>query len=161
LEPARSRVRHDATIAWGAIRRGDRRPGRLLAFPIARARCAWQSPRPMARPKKQDTPDAPGSDATGSASNAAADAFAKIEPELAALAAEAIAPMTIDLGAAVNSVLAATPRIREHRDAIVDQLPKHPIDALDNLDTYAQGAWYAHLVHTYASGSPEQSKALI
>ncbi len=116
----------------------------------------------MARPKKQDTADTSSNGApASSAPNAAADAFTKIEPELAALAADALAPMTIDPGAAVNSVLAAAPRIREHRDAIAEQLPKHPIEAIDKLESYAQAAWYAHLVHTYASGSPEQSKALI
>jgi hypothetical protein len=32
---------------------------------------------------------------------------------------------------------------------------------LDKLDTYAQAAWYAHLVHAYSSSSPEAAKALI
>jgi hypothetical protein len=116
----------------------------------------------MARPKKQDTPDTASSSAAApSAPNAAADAFARIEPEIAALAPEAISPIAVDIGAAVNSVLAAAPRIREHRDAIADQLPKHPIGSIDKLESYAQAAWYAHLVHTYSSGSPEQAKALV
>lgn len=114
----------------------------------------------MARPKKQDSPAA-SNEATPSAPNAAADAFAKVEPELASLAAEALAPVTIDLQSAVASVLAAAPRIREHHDAIVEQLPKHPISALEKLETYAQAAWYAHLLHTYSSASPESAKALI
>lgn len=116
----------------------------------------------MARPKKQDsTASSPNAAPAPSTPNAAADAFAKIEPELAALAADALAPVTIDLGAAVGSALAAAPRVREHRDAIVEQLPKHPISAVDKLESYAQAAWYAHLVHTYSSSSPESSKALI
>src|SRR6185437_9455403 len=57
--------------------------------------------------------------------------------------------------------LAAAPRIREHRDAIAEQLPLHDLGALDKLESYAHAAWYAHLVHTYASGSPESAKALI
>src|SRR5690349_7995854 len=96
----------------------------------------------MARPKKQDTEGAapsneaaPAQDApkptratSGPPSpNAAAEAFAKIEPELAALAPEALATITVDLGATVNSVMAAVPRILEHRDAIAEQLPRHPI----------------------------------
>ena len=115
----------------------------------------------MARPKKQDSPTASAEASAPSAPNAAAEAFAKVEPELASLAAEALAPVTIDLGATVTSVLAAAPRIREYREAIVEQLPKHPIGALDKLETYAQAAWYAHLIHTYSSGSPEQAKALV
>ena len=115
----------------------------------------------MARPKKQDTSAASTEPAAPSAPNAAAEAFAKVEPELASLAAEALAPVTIDLGAAVASVLAAAPRVREHREAIVEQLPHHPISAVDKLETYAQAAWYAHLLHSYSSSSPESAKALI
>jgi hypothetical protein len=115
----------------------------------------------MARPKKQDTSDSPSNGAAPSAPNAAADAFAKVEAELASLAADALTPITVDLGGAVGSVLAAAPRIREHRDAIAEQLPRHPIESVDKLATYAQAAWYAHLVHTYSSGSPESAKALI
>jgi hypothetical protein len=115
----------------------------------------------MARPKKQDA-DSSSNGATGHAPpNAAADAFAKIEPELAALPAEALAPLTFDPSAAVASVLAAAPRIREHRDAIAIELPKHGLRAVDELETYAQAAWYAHLLHAYSSSSPESAKALL
>jgi hypothetical protein len=114
----------------------------------------------MARPKKQDaSPEASAS--APSPPNAVADAFAKVEPELASVAAEALTPITVDIGAAVAAVTAASARIHEHRDAIAEQLPHHPIEHIDNLETYAQAAWYAHLVHTYVSGSPESAKALI
>jgi len=116
----------------------------------------------MPRPKKQDTPASSSNGAAApSAANAAAEAFARIEPELAAVPAETLAPITIDFAAAVNSVLAAVPRVLEHRDAIAEHLPKHPIDAVDKLESYAQTAWYAHVVHTYSSGSPESAKALL
>jgi hypothetical protein len=115
----------------------------------------------MPRPKKQDTSAPSAESAAQSAPNAVADAFAKVEPEIAALAPEALAPITVDVGAAVTSVLAAAPRIREHRDAIADQLPRLDLGAVDKLEVYAQAAWYTHLVHTYASGSPESAKALI
>ncbi|APR84725.1 Hypothetical protein A7982_10074 [Minicystis rosea] len=116
----------------------------------------------MARPKKQDTPaDANGAPATPSAPNAAADAFTKTEPELAALAAEELAPPPADFGATINAVLAAAPRILAHRDAIAEQLPKHPIALVDKLSTYAQATWYAHLVHTYSSNGPEAAKTLV
>jgi hypothetical protein len=116
----------------------------------------------MSRPKKQDS-DASSSNGapTHSPPNAAADAFAKVEAELAALAPEAIAPVTIDPAAAVTAVLAAAPRIREHRSAIEEQLPKHPLQAIDQLEMYAQAAWYAHLVHAYSGTSPESAKALL
>jgi hypothetical protein len=116
---------------------------------------------PMARPKKQDTNAAESGAPAASPPNAAADAFTKIEPELASTEALDAAHLPADFGAAVNAAMAAAPRIAEHRDAIVDQLPQHPIDQLDKLATYAQAAWYAHLVHTYSSNGPEVAKALI
>lgn len=119
-------------------------------------------PPPMARPKKQDTAAAPnGAPAASSPPNAAADAFTKIEPEFAALTAEELAPLPADFGATINAVLAAAPRVLEHRDAIAEQLPHHPIALVDKLESYAQAAWYAHLVHTYSASGPEAAKALV
>jgi len=119
----------------------------------------------MARPKKQDAPAASHGDhapsAPGPAPNAGADAFAKIEPELAEVSAEDLAAVPEDLQGVVSAVLAAVPRIRAHRDAIAEQLPNHPIDRLDKLDTYAHAALYAHLVHRYSATTPEDAKALI
>jgi hypothetical protein len=115
----------------------------------------------MPRPRKQDTPAASNAAAPPSPPNAAADAFTKVEPELAALDAAALVPLVADVGAAVHTALAAAPRVREHRAALVEELPQHPVADFDNLETYAQAAWYAHLVHTYASGSPESAKALV
>jgi hypothetical protein len=124
----------------------------------------------MPRPKKQDA-DTDGTSAVsapaaghapaGHAPHAAADAFAKVEPELAAVPADALGDSTIDAAVALATVLAAAPRIREHRAAIEEQLPKHPLKGIDQLETYAHAAWYAHLVHAYASTSPEASKALV
>jgi hypothetical protein len=139
-----------------------------VSISIAHRVFSWQSRAAMARPKKQET-TASSSNSTPSSNapsphsppNAAAEAFAKVEPELAALAPEEIAPVTVEIPAAVTAVLAAVPRIREHREAVVEQLPKHPVELLDNLETYAQAAWYAHLAHTYAHTSPESAKALI
>lgn len=120
-------------------------------------------PALMARPKKQDTTEAPSAApaAASGAPNAAADAFAKIEPEFGALTAEELAPLPADFGATINAVLAAAPRIHEHRAAMGEQLPKHPLALVDKLESYAQAAWYAHLVHTYSSNGPEALKALV
>jgi hypothetical protein len=109
----------------------------------------------MSRPKKQDTPD------SSNTAPAQADAFAAIEPELAALAAEEVAPLPADVTAAINTVLAAAPRIHEHRAAITEQLPAHPLGLVEKLETYAQAAHYTHLVHTYSQSGPEALAALV
>jgi hypothetical protein len=115
----------------------------------------------MARPKKQESTPSTTSASAPSAANAAAEAFAKIEPELAALTPEELTPITVEIPAAVTAVLAAAPKILAYRDAIVEQLPLHPIEQVDELETYAHATYYAHLLHNYANGSPEASKALI
>jgi hypothetical protein len=117
----------------------------------------------MARPKKQESTSSTTSTSASavSAPNAAAEAFAKIEAELAALTPEELTPITVEIPAAVTAVLAAAPKILAYRDAIVEQLPLHPIEQVDELETYAQAAYYAHLLHNYANGSPEAAKALI
>jgi len=92
---------------------------------------------------------------------ATAEAFNQIKPELDALSPDALIPLEFDPVAAVHTALAAVPRIREHRDAIAEQLPQHPIEHVDNIDVYALGAWYTQLAHTYASGDPEATKTMV
>lgn len=117
----------------------------------------------MARPRKQDAASSTenSESAEGSPHNAMADAFAKIEPRLASVAPEELGAAAVDIAAAVAAAVAAAPRIREHREAIAEQLPKHPIELVDELETYAHAAQYAHLVHVYASGGPEAAKNLL
>jgi hypothetical protein len=119
-----------------------------------------KDPPPMARPKTQDTPAASHPAPAAAAPNAAADAFAKIEPELAALRPEEILAFPEDLQGVVGAALAAVPRIRAYREAIAAELPNHPIDKLDHLESYARGALYAYLVHAYSDTSPEKAKEL-
>jgi hypothetical protein len=117
----------------------------------------------MARPKKQEAPSSSTASTASAPSrlNAAADAFAKVEPKLAALPPEAIGPLDVDVSAAVTAVLAIAPKIRDFHAAIVEELPKHPVDHLDNLETYALAAWYAQIAHTYANASPDAAKSLL
>ncbi len=75
----------------------------------------------MARPKKQESTPSTSSASAPTPPNAAAAAFAKIEPEIAALKPDEIAPVTVDVSAAVTAVLSAAPKIREHREEIVEQ----------------------------------------
>ena len=116
----------------------------------------------MARPKKQEAPSSAAPTSSSAAPpNAAADAFHKVEAEITALTPEELVPLSLDVSAAVTAVLAAAPKIREHRDAIAEELPKHPVRHLDNLESYALATWYTQIVHTYASADPEAAKNLI
>jgi hypothetical protein len=112
----------------------------------------------MPRPKKLDTTTTPS---PPSPPNAAAEAFAKVEPELAAASLVGLDPNALDVGATVAAIKAARARMIEHRATIVALLPHHPIDKLDELETYAEAAWYAHLVNAYMSAGPEAAKSLV
>ncbi|HLM72168.1 MAG TPA: hypothetical protein VK459_05745 [Polyangiaceae bacterium] len=77
----------------------------------------------------------------------AAAAFAKIKPRLAKLKPEEVTAAPADMLAPVSIVLGALPSLRALRDAIVEELPKHPIAHLDDLEDYAHAAWYADVLH--------------
>lgn len=77
----------------------------------------------------------------------AAAAFAKIKPRLAKLKTEEVTAAPADILAAVSVVLGALPSLRALRDAIVEELPKHPIAQLDDLEDYALAAWYSNVLH--------------
>ena len=91
----------------------------------------------------------------------AAAAFASIQPELATVTPEEIPRITIDIGRAVGVALGALPHLRALRPAIQKELPKHPIALLDKLETYALGAWYAHLLAAPPAGGGTSVKELL
>lgn len=77
----------------------------------------------------------------------AAAAFAKIKPRLAKLKPDEITAPPGDILSAVSIVLGALPSLRHLRDAVVEELPKHPIAHLDDLEDYALAAFYANVLH--------------
>src|SRR5262245_13661391 len=86
------------------------------------------------------TPASPG------APELAQVAFEKVKPKLAALAAGDVLQVNFDIPTAAAIALGAHERLLELRPLIIEQLPKHPVALLDELPTYAQAAWFAHLI---------------
>mgnify|MGYP001218694807 CR=1 FL=1 len=76
----------------------------------------------------------------------AARALERIQPELRALDGDKLAVINVDIPRAVVTVLGALPALLALRPRILEELPRFPISSLDNLQTYALGAWYAHLL---------------
>jgi hypothetical protein len=92
---------------------------------------------------------------------AATEAYAHIEPKLASLPDDRLVPLDdVDVPRAVSTVLAALPKLRALRPALVEELPRFPVEVLDELEQVALAAWYAHLV---ATAAPEKgdAKALV
>jgi hypothetical protein len=76
----------------------------------------------------------------------AEEAFEKVKPLLASLRPEEVSSMNVDVPAAASIALGAYERLAELRPLIVEQLPRHAVDQLDQLPTLALGAWFAHLI---------------
>ena len=112
----------------------------------------------MARPKKDGSSLLPSVTIQPSAAVAA---FSAIERELAGVTPVEAVPDDLDIAALVANTLTLAPRLLELRATIVEQLPRHPIDKLDNLERYALALWYADLVNTYASKNSEGSAGLL
>lgn len=91
----------------------------------------------------------------------AANALAKVEAEMAALQPTDLAPINVDIPRAVATALGARPALFALRPRIVKELPYFPIASLDELDTYALAAWYAHLLSLPAKPNESAHKPLV
>ncbi|HVY49755.1 MAG TPA: hypothetical protein VHB21_27865 [Minicystis sp.] len=91
----------------------------------------------------------------------AADAYAAILPEIEALPASSVRPITVDIPRAVSIALGASPAIAALRPAIVEELPDFDTSAVDGLDRYALGAWYAHLLALPTTGDASTLRRLL
>jgi hypothetical protein len=72
-------------------------------------------------------------------------AFEQIQPEMAALGAESLGKINVDISQAVSISLGVLPGLLFLRPAMA-KLPDFEIGQFDKLETYALGAWYAHLL---------------
>jgi len=88
----------------------------------------------------------------------AAAAFTKIKPHLAKLGPEEVIGVSVDISTAVSIALGAVTNLRPMRDAIVAELPKHPVEMLDDLEDYALALWYAQLLHQNQEGGESPKK---
>jgi hypothetical protein len=97
----------------------------------------------MPKPK---APKAPKASAAKPAVPAeAAKAFAEVEPLLAKLSPDNLAPINVDIPRAVSIAVGAVPHLAKLRgDA--SKLPDFDINDIDRVGTYALAAWYAHLL---------------
>lgn len=101
----------------------------------ARKRVTASKPtRPQAAPAKPAAPIE------------ASVAFARIEKEVEALGPDDLEPINVDIPRAVAVAIGAAPHLHNLRALVVEQLPAFPIRLLDEIGTYALGAWFAHLL---------------
>jgi hypothetical protein len=72
-------------------------------------------------------------------------AYEQIQPEMAALSADSLGKINVDISQAVSITLGVLPGLLFLRPAMA-KLPDFEIAHFDKLETYALGAWYAHLL---------------
>ncbi|MFS8064827.1 MAG: hypothetical protein ACMG6S_00520, partial [Byssovorax sp.] len=72
-------------------------------------------------------------------------AFELIKPELAKLSPDSLGKINLDISQAVSIALGVLPGLCRLRPSLA-KLPDFEIALFDKLETYALGAWYAHLL---------------
>jgi len=96
----------------------------------------------------EENPDPAAEEATPHLFHAA---FDKTAPERAALSADDLVVINLDVPIMVTTVLGSLSRLLALRDEIVEALPKFEIAYIDNLQTYAQALAHAHVVYRAAA----------
>ena len=66
-----------------------------------------------------------------------------------------------DIPTAASIALGAYGRMIQLRPLIVEQLPRHPVELLDELPSYAAAALYAHLISLPPAGNGERLNKLL
>ncbi len=96
-------------------------------------------------PNKNKTAAKPPSAAKPAEPPRAEAAFELIKPELAKLSPESLGKINLDISQAVSIALGVLPGLVSLRP-LMAKLPEFDIACFDKLETYALGAWYAHLL---------------
>jgi hypothetical protein len=90
----------------------------------------------------------------------AAAAFALIKPEMAKLDPESLGKINVDISQAVSLALGVLPGLQFLRPKLAE-LPDFQIACFDKLETYALGAWYAHLLALPPASASNPVQALL
>lgn len=85
----------------------------------------------------------------------AAEAFARIAPELAALSADELTQVNLDLQQATGTILGVLPEVVALRAQIVKELPGFDIAQFDKLEDYTLALRFAHAAYQTATLPPD------
>jgi hypothetical protein len=83
-----------------------------------------------------------------------AEAYERVKGDLMALKAEEVEVPTLDIHAAVKTVLGALPEMRALRERMTKELPAFDVVAFDKLEDYALALSRAHALYQIATTSP-------
>jgi len=88
------------------------------------------------------------------------EAFKRVEPELAALSPDEIAPINLEIASAVATVLFLWTGILKLRDTIVRGLIGFDIARFDKIEDYAMALGYANTMYLVATQPPDELQAI-
>lgn len=87
--------------------------------------------------------------------------YERVKDELAALAAEAVVPVNLDVQLAVSTVLGALPELRAWRDRIVNELRAFDGASFDKLEDYTQALAFTQSKFQFATRPADDFDAVV
>jgi len=90
----------------------------------------------------------------------AAEAYARVKPELTKLVPDELVRVNLDVSAALQTILAALPKLRALRGQIVKELPSFDIASFDRLEDYALALSVTQTALLLATKPPSELPAL-
>jgi hypothetical protein len=88
------------------------------------------------------------------------DVFERVKPDMAALKTDELLVVSLDISAAVATVLGVLPEVRALRGQIVKELPTFNVARFDKLEDYAMALGFAHAKFLSATQPPDDLNAL-
>src|SRR6188768_1476068 len=85
----------------------------------------------------------------------AAEAMTRIAAEAAALSADELTQVNLDLQQATSTILGVIPEVRALREQIVKELPSFDITQVDKLEDYTLALRFAHAAYQTATKPPD------
>jgi hypothetical protein len=86
--------------------------------------------------------------------------FERVKPDMATLKTDELLQVSLDISAAVSTVLGVLPEAKGLRDQIVKELPTFDVARFDKLEDYAMALGFAHAKYLSATQPPDDLNAL-
>ena len=90
----------------------------------------------------------------------AADAYARVTADMAALAPDQISQVNLDIQIAAGTVLGVLPEVKALRDRMAKELPAFDLAAFDKLEDYVLALTFAQGAYQTATLPPDDLQAL-
>jgi len=87
--------------------------------------------------------------------------YARVKPDFDTLRPDELAPINIDVGETVSTIVGVLPEVRALRPKIAEELPKFDLASFDKLEDYAWALSHAHTRFLTATQPPDDLQAVV